>query len=250
MVRPAVIGRETAVSPVANAGSGRPEAARPARSFAGDNAFLLATAAISFFVFISLLADVLLKGGFFGIDGSVHSRALSFWGAQLKSAMIFIGLVFDPYCIAAVMLAAAVYLWFKDSRRDSLMFLFLVILSGALIETFKFLVQRGRPPDMLTGETGYSFPSGHATMAVALFGTLIYMAYLKGIARPKRRVIIVTSIFMILLIGFDRIYLNVHWASDVIGGFALGTLIVSGALLLRAARDAWGNRPAQITAGL
>jgi len=198
----------------------------------------LVMAFISLLVFASLLAEVIGKGGFFGIDLSVNHWVPSIQSAGITPVAIFIGLVFDPVGIVIFMLAAAVYLKIKGSGRNSLMFVFLVLMSGALVELFKFLVQRGRPADMITGETGYSFPSGHATLAVILFGSLIYLTYQRGISKFPRRIITVVSIFMILLIGLDRIYLNVHWLSDVIGGYALGTFLVSGTILLRAIRDA------------
>ena len=198
----------------------------------------LVMAFVSLLVFLGLMAETIAKGGFFGIDSSVNSWVISVQSSWLTPVAIFIGLVFDPVGIVIIMLASAIYLKFKRSGRDSLMFIFLILISVALIELFKFLVQRGRPADMITGESGYSFPSGHATMAAILFGSLIYLTYIKGISKFPRRVITVVSIFMILLIGFDRIYLNVHWLSDIIGGYALGTFLVSGTVILRTIREA------------
>jgi len=87
------------------------------------------------------------------------------------------------------------------------------------------------------GVSGFSFPSGHATMAVALFGSIIRIAGQKGLSRFRHRAVLAASAFIILLIGFDRIYLNVHWISDVLGGYAAGSFAISAAILVRARRE-------------
>jgi undecaprenyl-diphosphatase len=94
---------------------------------------------------------------------------------------------------------------------------------GLLLETLiKLIVQRARPENSLITETGFSFPSGHATMSLILF-TLLLLTFKNDIKNNALKwVFIVCNITLILLIGLSRIYLNVHWFSDVIGGFALG----------------------------
>lgn len=227
----------TMVIPIACAGSGVMGAAARAPSFARDNRLCIAMAAASLMIFAGLLADVLLRGGLFGLDRSVNTWAASIQSASLDPFMVAVGLVFDPYGIAAVMLSAAIFLRFKGSRRDSRRYILIVLLAGAFIEIFKFAVQRDRPPNMITGVSGFSFPSGHATMAVVSFGSVIHLAGRKGLSRFCYMATVATSIFMILLIGFDRIYLNVHWLSDVLGGFAAGTFAMSAAILVRTRRE-------------
>jgi len=87
-------------------------------------------AVVSLTIFVGLLADVLLKGGLFGLDRSVNAWAASIQSASLNSFMMAVGLVFDPYGIAVVMLAAAAYMWFKGSRGDSRTVIIAVLLPG------------------------------------------------------------------------------------------------------------------------
>jgi len=97
--------------------------------------------------------------------------------------------------------------------------------SLALMSLLKNLFQRQRPAGPLVeGITNFSFPSGHAFMGVVFFGLLIWLAikYIRN--KPARITVIAISLLLILLIGFSRIYLRVHYATDVIAGFCMGTL--------------------------
>ncbi len=70
----------------------------------------------------------------------------------------------------------------------------------------------------------FSFPSGHATYAVSLYGFLFYLLIRNIHTLPVKILIIIASLLFILLLGGSRIYLGVHFFSDVLGGFMLGTL--------------------------
>lgn len=97
---------------------------------------------------------------------------------------------------------------------------------GSTVFTFlsKLLFHRGRPLDILLLEQTYSFPSGHATVTIALYGFIAYMAirFSRNFARQVR--IVVITIFFSILIGLSRIVLNEHYLSDVLGGYLVGAL--------------------------
>ena len=86
----------------------------------------------------------------------------------------------------------------------------------------KVIIRRPRPSNMLVSENGYSFPSGHSMASMVLYGYLIYLIY-KYINNRWLKIIFITILsLVILLIGVSRIYLGVHYASDVICGFIIG----------------------------
>ena len=89
-----------------------------------------------------------------------------------------------------------------------------------LNQLFKFILQRPRPTEYrIINETGYSFPSGHSMISMAFYGFLIYLIY-KYVKNKKLKYISITLIsILIIFIGISRIYLGVHYTSDVLAGF-------------------------------
>lgn len=94
-----------------------------------------------------------------------------------------------------------------------------------LNQLLKYIVQRPRPDGYrLIYESGYSFPSGHSMISMAFYGYLIYLSF-KLIKNAKVKWIVSVILgLLILLIGISRIYLGVHYASDVISGFLISIL--------------------------
>ncbi|MDP2648339.1 MAG: phosphatase PAP2 family protein [bacterium] len=97
----------------------------------------------------------------------------------------------------------------------------------AVSELLKFLVHRARPPIEWHAvvETSYSFPSNHATASAALYGFLAYFAWQFA---PKKWRGVLVALFVIIIgtTGFSRMYLGVHYPTDVLGGFIIGALFV------------------------
>lgn len=91
-----------------------------------------------------------------------------------------------------------------------------VILNIAL----KVLFRRERPIESIIEESGYSFPSGHSMTSLAFYGFLIYLLY-KSSIQKKLKILLITILgIIIMLIGTSRIYLGVHYLSDVLAGFS------------------------------
>lgn len=91
-----------------------------------------------------------------------------------------------------------------------------------LNQSLKFLLQRPRPDEFqIIDETGYSFPSGHSMISLAFYGYLIYLIYLYFENRYLKWILIILLSLLILSVGISRIYLGVHYTSDVIAGFLI-----------------------------
>ena len=92
-----------------------------------------------------------------------------------------------------------------------------------LIYVMKFFFARPRPlHPLLYREDTFSFPSGHATFGFIFYGTMAYFIWLTDLPKSWKYIIMTFLVLLSLAIGFSRIYLRVHYPSDVLGGFALG----------------------------
>ena len=99
----------------------------------------------------------------------------------------------------------------------------LSLSSLLLMFSLKFLFQRNRPQQQLIDDvSGYSFPSGHALISVVFYGLFIHMIWHEVKTKWLRTLLIIILGILIVLIAFSRIYLRVHYASDVIAGIAVG----------------------------
>jgi membrane-associated phospholipid phosphatase len=122
-------------------------------------------------------------------------------------------------------LLIAYFLFLRHKSWFSIRIAAISLSSLLLMFALKFLFMRERPDDpLLFKADGYSFPSGHAVMSTCFYGLLIYITH-KTIKNPWFRWLI-TFVFIavILLIGISRVYLRVHYASDVLVGYFVGVL--------------------------
>jgi membrane-associated phospholipid phosphatase len=159
--------------------------------------------------------------------------AISHWLEGSRTDGLTTAMRYAPYAIG---LAVVVVLFFRLWWRRLIAIAITTSAAGLIAWILKLIVSRPRPtPDLIeviADTQGSGFPSGHTAMAIALGGFLIYLMprLVKSptIAALLRALIIV----LILAVGLSRIYLGAHWLSDVVGGLALGGLILYPALVL------------------
>ena len=100
-----------------------------------------------------------------------------------------------------------------------------LLLVTIINNTLKVIFQRERPlGHRLIEITGYSFPRGHAMASMAFYGLLIYIIYHKVLNKSLRNILISINIIIILLIGISRVYLGVHYLSDIIVGYSISII--------------------------
>lgn len=133
------------------------------------------------------------------------------------------------YWIILPLLAILAYAFYQRGRKVSAALLVISTVGGlVLTTTLKTVFQRSRPELFDSGYTAsfYSFPSVHATLAVGFYGTLaLLLAWrLSGL---RRWAVAVLSIVLVVLIGFSRLYLGVHYPTDVLAGFLSAPLWIS-----------------------
>lgn len=158
-----------------------------------------------------------------GFDSWVTGVVQSVITPGLTSVMLFFTFVASTWSLVTLAVISAVLMLWQHKRWEAL-FLLIALGGGTLFNLFlKWLFQRERPTlHRLVEETGYSFPSGHSMAAFIFFGMLAMLLFLFVASRATKMVIVVFTAFLVLLVGVSRIYLGVHYPSDVLGGFAAG----------------------------
>lgn len=159
-----------------------------------------------------------------GFDAAVQAWVLAHRHPLMQQLFVFITKVGGPVPMSVLSIAGAAYLWYRHDRRIAAAVIVAPVFAVTLFSVVKRIYARPRPAG-LTGivPSSYSFPSGHATAAAAVFCTLAYVYWREGLI--GRRTAIAVAVLAPLLIGFSRVYLNVHWATDVLGGWSAGLLI-------------------------
>lgn len=122
--------------------------------------------------------------------------------------------------IVAVLLGAYYY-FVKKNKQRGILVVFNMVNVAILNQGIKMLVKRPRPLNMLVEETGYSFPSGHSMISMGFYGLLIYFVNTSKLSKTKKIIYTIILSFVILAVGFSRIYLCAHYPSDIIGGYMI-----------------------------
>ena len=126
------------------------------------------------------------------------------------------------FLIPANIILSLWFLFIEKKRWLSIKIPAIALSSVLLMAILKFTFERARPDNPVILATGYSFPSGHALMSVTFYGLIIYIASEKFKTFLPKILTALFFIFLILFIGISRVYLRVHYASDVIAGFCVG----------------------------
>ena len=143
--------------------------------------------------------------------------------------------VLDPLMVAvsavggaagmAVLAAVAAALLLRSARRAHAAIVMIAFVGGQVLsEGAKQLYQRARPPvaDQLVVSTSYALPSGHSLGAIVVVGVVAAVAVQLGPGRARRSGVIVLATAVVLGIGASRLYLGVHWPTDILSGYLLG----------------------------
>jgi undecaprenyl-diphosphatase len=139
--------------------------------------------------------------------------------------LFFTALGKHTFLIPANIALIIIFLFIKQHRWYSIKVPAIGLSSLALMFLLKNIFGRHRPDIPLLEEArGLSFPSGHALMSVTFYGLLIYIVWKMVKRKWLKWTLVILLALLINVIGFSRIYLRVHYASDVLAGFATGFL--------------------------
>ncbi|MCJ0875702.1 phosphatase PAP2 family protein [Streptomyces sp. AP-93] len=186
-------------------------------------------------------------GPLLSFDGRIarglHSHAVSH-PAVTRLMRVLTDWVWDPWSMRALAGAACVWLWWRGEGRCALRIALATLAATAVSQGLKVLVGRERPvwPDPVDSADYAAYPSGHALTATVVCGLLVWLVarrspgpFPRPSARPSARpftrsvpaLALLLAAVSVLGVGFTRVYLGVHWFSDVLGGWLLGSVLVA-----------------------
>lgn len=197
-------------------------------------------------IFLGITHDVVAREELATLDPRIHLWVLQHrtgWLDTTMRAVTWLGanaVVVPMLAISAVLLCRIRHSW---APLVPIVAVYTAcVLLHALVGD---VVRRPRPTaaDWLTGAGGWSYPSGHTIQATAAYGVLLVLLA-EGTTPRVRRRLTLAAVVIVALVATSRVYLGVHWASDVFGSISLGTLVVSLAVITRLpTRGTAGDRP-------
>jgi undecaprenyl-diphosphatase len=176
------------------------------------------------------------------------AQRLHGWAAARPGAVRFledVSTVLHPWTWRAIAVAVVVWLVLQRQRRLALWVAVVVVGGGVLDFTLKDAVHRARPvlPEAVASAPGYSFPSGHALASVVAMGVALLLV-LPLVHGGWRVVAWTLAVAVVLLVGFARVALGVHFVSDVVAGWLIGLgWVVVTAAAFESWRRATGRPP-------
>lgn len=157
-------------------------------------------------------------------------RAFKFLASQVNDIntdvmQVFTFLGTHTFLIPAILSLVAYFLFIKKHRWYSIKVPVVAISSVLLMFLLKLVFQRDRPlTPLLKAAQGYSFPSGHALMSITFYGLLIFLVWQNFKSLWTRWILTISLSMLIIIIGVSRVYLRVHYFSDVLAGFCVGLM--------------------------
>lgn len=177
----------------------------------------------SLIIFLKIASEVFQKNTYL-LDTLISNYIYSFRNPFMTDIMYGATFLGGEQLIAlAIILLIMAFFISKKHKREALLFSCLLVMNFLIDTLVKDLVKRPRPDiSPLFIDHSYSFPSGHSMSAFVFYTTISYLVF--HFTRSKKWTILasVGSVVLILLIGFSRVYLGVHYPSDVLAGFIGG----------------------------
>jgi undecaprenyl-diphosphatase len=176
-------------------------------------------------VLFVLLANATTADWVQAVDDQVRDTVRrSRWGplTVIAAALNFLG---SWYVTWPLRIVVAGWLWVRERWEALVVWLIALAIYEPLVGIVKDLYRRDRPPSPEVAVTGWSFPSGHATVGAAIAIGLVMVLVRAG---PRQRIYEVMAGGFAFLMGASRVYLDAHWLSDVVAGTAMGAAVMIG----------------------
>jgi membrane-associated phospholipid phosphatase len=186
------------------------------------------------FIFFNLIEDIFDASSLLVFDKKVISIVESIRTPFFNKIMAFVTYMGNTYAIASSFLIIVILLVILKKFRYLYSLIISISGSSIFVLLIKNIIGRPRPPveNALIVLKDFSFPSGHSYMAVAFYGLIIYFIFDLLKYNKTKYYVLAAGIIFILALGFSRLYLGVHWPSDVFAGFAAAIALITAIITI------------------
>jgi len=183
---------------------------------------------IVFIFFVTLLIGIIQnyfpQSFLVSLDKQILNNIYNFRNDALLNFFYFVTLFAEASVIVVASVFISVFFWIRKQRIYIFSLWFALLVGEGLTFFEKYLFQRERPDILFraVSESSFSFPSGHATVAVLFYGFFVYLIVKNYKSWKVRAVSFLSIILLIIFVDFSRLYLGVHYLTDVVAGNLIG----------------------------
>jgi len=183
-------------------------------------------------ILVDLTEDVVNSEQIINFDKYFAGVFLS-WRSAIGINIFSVLTILGSWQFAVPFLILIIFFIYKKYQTFVWPFIFTVISAELVTFIGKVLIHRVRPDGGALVMLDFSFPSGHSTIAVTLYGYLAYLIIKQLKKKTAKAAVFIGAILVIILIGFSRLYLGVHYVSDILAGYSVGLLALLAGISLR-----------------
>ena len=196
------------------------------------NILFLLVYMISGLILVIIIEDLLSGTQLLPLNRAIESAIMGLRTPLITSFMVGVTQIGNPFIFSVLTAILAIYLVLKGKWYDAALLLSAFFIAVVSVTILKNISQVTRPVAPIYQAEGWSFPSGHATLATTFFFLLAHLFYDKIRSTQGKVALALGSIVAALLVAISRIYLGAHWTLDTLAGVSLGVLCVSFTVLM------------------
>jgi undecaprenyl-diphosphatase len=175
---------------------------------------------------VDMATGLMARDAVSNIDVSLFNLMKEMRNAPADEIMIAITMLGDGAVLTVVAVVIVAWLAWRRAYRGAIAAAIAIVAGKIFVPVLKYGIQRPRPIELYGGAEMFSFPSGHATMAMLIFGILAVLVS-HSMGRWGRAVVYATCGIAVIAIAYSRVYLGAHWVSDVAGGLLFGAVMAA-----------------------
>jgi membrane-associated phospholipid phosphatase len=198
-----------------------------------------ARVAVAGALFLGVVVLTVFVHGMTGLDTAVREWLIERRAAGWTEAMKVASTIGSAWVLTPVAVVVALVLAVRGARADALLVALVTLGVLVLGPLLKLIIERPRPADdRLVLVNSWAYPSGHSLTSMAVVGVLTVLAVRHLRARLARVAAVVVGVALVAAVGISRIYLGVHWPTDVLAGWLMGAMWLAVWLILLDSRRA------------